>query len=147
MTDYYKTLGVPKTATEAAIKKAYRKLAKKYHPDANPDNPKAEKVFKAVAEAYGILGDKDKRAAYDLRISGGPAQSQAHAKSRAYRSSSGFRRTSELTEDDFRRTGSAFENFFGFNPESDSPDLKKDPNVKPMKTADAMKQMFGNLRF
>ncbi|VAX21757.1 Chaperone protein DnaJ [hydrothermal vent metagenome] len=63
--DYYKTLGVTKSSTEAEIKKAYRKLAKKYHPDRNQDNKKAEEKFKEVSEAYAVLSDKTKRAKYD----------------------------------------------------------------------------------
>ncbi len=63
--DYYEVLGVNRDADEAAIKKAYRKLAMKYHPDRNPDNKEAEEKFKEVKEAYEILSEADKRAAYD----------------------------------------------------------------------------------
>ena len=64
--DYYEVLGVSKTATDEELKKAYRKLAKKYHPDANPDNKEeAEKKFKEVNEAYEVLSDKQKRNMYD----------------------------------------------------------------------------------
>ena len=63
--DYYKILGVDKKADEASIKKAYRKLAKKYHPDTNPDNKAAEEKFKEVSEAYEVLSDKEKRSKYD----------------------------------------------------------------------------------
>jgi len=63
--DYYEVLGVNKDASEDEIKKAYRKLAMKYHPDRNPDNPKAEDHFKEAKEAYEILTDPNKRAAYD----------------------------------------------------------------------------------
>lgn len=63
--DYYEVMGVPKNATDAEIKKAYRKLAKKYHPDLNPGDKAAEASFKEVNEAYEVLSDKDKRARYD----------------------------------------------------------------------------------
>lgn len=63
--DYYETLGISKTATADEIKKAYRKLAMKYHPDQNKDNAEAEAKFKEVTEAYDVLKDEQKRAAYD----------------------------------------------------------------------------------
>jgi molecular chaperone DnaJ len=63
--DYYKLLDLPKTASADEIKKAYRRLAMKYHPDRNPDDPEAEHKFKACKEAYEILTDPQKRAVYD----------------------------------------------------------------------------------
>ncbi len=63
--DYYEVLGVSKTATLDEIKKAYRRLAIKFHPDKNPDDPAAEERFKEASEAYAVLSDADKRAAYD----------------------------------------------------------------------------------
>lgn len=71
--DYYKVLGVGKNATEDEIKKAYRKLAIKYHPDRNPDDAKAEEKFKEAAEAYDVLHDPQKRQAYDQFGFDGPA--------------------------------------------------------------------------
>ena len=63
--DYYEVLGVDKNADDATIKKAYRQLAKKYHPDANPGDKEAEEKFKEAGEAYAVLSDPKKRAAYD----------------------------------------------------------------------------------
>lgn len=63
--DYYKILGIPKTANESDIKTAYRKLARKYHPDLNPNNKEAEKKFKEINEANEVLSDPEKRKKYD----------------------------------------------------------------------------------
>lgn len=63
--DYYEVLGVDKNATESDIKKAYRKLARQYHPDVNPGNKEAEEKFKEITEAYEVLSDPEKRARYD----------------------------------------------------------------------------------
>ncbi|HEY3052350.1 MAG TPA: DnaJ domain-containing protein, partial [Thermoanaerobaculia bacterium] len=63
--DYYEVLGIERAASLDEIKKAYRKLALKYHPDKNPGNTQAEEKFKEAAEAYGVLSDEEKRARYD----------------------------------------------------------------------------------
>ncbi|MCD6097776.1 J domain-containing protein [bacterium] len=63
--DYYKTLGVPENASEEEIKRAFHRLARKYHPDANPNDPQAAEKFKRISEAYEVLSDKKKRAQYD----------------------------------------------------------------------------------
>lgn len=63
--DYYQLLGVPKNASDADIKKSFRRLAMKYHPDRNADNPEAEEQFKKIKEAHDVLSDPKKRAAYD----------------------------------------------------------------------------------
>src|SRR2546421_11998194 len=63
--DYYEVLGVNRDASEEDLKKSYRRLAMKWHPDRNPENPKAEEHFKEAKEAYEVLADANKRAAYD----------------------------------------------------------------------------------
>src|SRR5438552_17925082 len=63
--DYYEVLGIARNAPEEEIKRAYRKLAVKVHPDKNPDDPHAEEKFKELGEAYDVLMDPNKRAAYD----------------------------------------------------------------------------------
>lgn len=93
--DYYKTLGVDRSATAAEIKKAYRKLARKYHPDVNPDNPDAEKKFKEIQEAYTVLSDKDRRKQYDTfgRMEGdsGAGFDPFRQASSSWRDAGGFR--------------------------------------------------------
>jgi molecular chaperone DnaJ len=69
--DLYATLGVAKTASADEIKKAYRKLARVHHPDANPDDPKAEERFKEISHAHDVLSDPEKRREYDARVSFG----------------------------------------------------------------------------
>src|SRR6201990_3300357 len=77
--DYYSTLGVAKTATEKEIKQAFRKLARKHHPDVNPGDKAAEGRFKELNEAYEVLGDSAKRKKYDELGSNWRAYEQAGA--------------------------------------------------------------------
>jgi molecular chaperone DnaJ len=84
-TDYYAVLGVGKSASASEIKKAYRKLARESHPDANDSDPGAEERFKQVGEAYAVLGDKETRKEYDHAremgyFVGGPAGTQQHVR-------------------------------------------------------------------
>ena len=65
--DYYKILSVSRTASERDIKIAYRRLARRYHPDLNPNNPRAEEIFKAINEAHAVLGDRVQRRQYDAQ--------------------------------------------------------------------------------
>ena len=101
--DYYEVLGVARTASEDDIKKAYRKLALKYHPDHNPDNPEAETKFKEAAEAYEVLRDQGRRSQYDqfghAGMNGG------------FGGFGGF----GSTEDVFAHFGDIFGDLFGFS--------------------------------
>jgi molecular chaperone DnaJ len=99
--DYYDVLGCGKDAQEAELKKAYRRLAMKYHPDRNQDNPAAEDQFKEAKEAYEILSDSDKRAAYDQF---------GHAGVEAGQAGGGFGTGSEAFSDIF---GDVFGDIFG----------------------------------
>lgn len=106
--DFYEVLGVDKSAGIEEIKKAYRKLAVKYHPDRNQDNPEAENKFKEATEAYEILSDEKKRQAYDqygfagVESMGGPSFN-----------ASAFRGFEDLFGDNFGGFGDIFESFFG----------------------------------
>ena len=76
--DFYATLGVSKDASDADVKKAYRKLARMYHPDQNPGDEAAEKKFKEISEAYAVLSDPQERQEYDaIRAMGGGARFSA----------------------------------------------------------------------
>ncbi len=109
--DYYKILGVDKKATQAEIKKKFRKLAIQFHPDKNPDNPKAEQRFKEVNEAYEVLGDADKRKKYDelganwKHYDQFKAQGSGRGRGRQYQYSGDF-------ADFFGQSGGGFSDFF-----------------------------------
>lgn len=102
--DYYEVLGVDRNATETEIKKAYRKLARQYHPDVNPDNKEAEAKFKEISEAYEVLSDPEKRSRYDRF---------GHAGTEAGGFGGGFGGFGGGPGPDFGGFGDIFDMFFG----------------------------------
>jgi len=112
-TDYYELLGVSRTATPEELKKAYRKLAIKYHPDKNPGNKEAEEKFKSISQAYEVLSDPEKRARYDQF---GPDAFSGAAGRNPFGGGAGFQDPMDLFSQIFgggRGGGSIFEEFFG----------------------------------
>jgi molecular chaperone DnaJ len=103
--DYYEILGVPRTASSEEVKRAYRKLAVKFHPDKNPDDPHAEEKFKELGEAYDVLMDADKRSAYDRYGHAAFAQGTG--------ARGGFHDPFDIFREVFGGGGGIFETFFG----------------------------------
>lgn len=127
--DYYRILGAREDATEEEIKKSYWKVAKKYHPDSNPRDKDAEKRFKEAAEAYAVLGDAEKRRAYDkVRLqdhTAGPEQKRPDRNKKTSQTTASF---------DFNSMSSNFEQYFGFRPGTSQVDEEKLHTNKKIKT-------------
>ena len=115
--DYYEVLGVNRDADEEAIKKAFRRLAMKHHPDRNPDNPKAEELFKEAKEAYEILSDANKRAAYYHRYSQAGVDPRPRA-SMASRGAAGFSGFADAFGEIFNRARGGRSSGSGVKPET-----------------------------
>ncbi|MCR5080686.1 MAG: DnaJ domain-containing protein [Treponema sp.] len=107
MEDLYQLLGVSKTASQEEIKKAYRNLAFKYHPDRNQGNADAEAQFKKINEAYSVLGDETKRRQYDMYGSSQNTSYSNYSNSRAYQQEA----YSDLYEEFFRNASEQFRNY------------------------------------
>lgn len=109
MLDYYRILGVTPQATEKDIKAAYRKLAKKYHPDVIKDDPDRNKKMYEIQEAYGVLGDEEKRKQYDSTLEAGRERSRTG-------SGTWDPKVQKKEPEHGAPDMSQFERFFGFQP-------------------------------
>jgi DnaJ-class molecular chaperone len=139
MKDLYKVLGVAESADEAAIKKAYRKLAKEYHPDVTGNDKKKTERFKEINEAYAVLGDKEKRAEYErlknapIRPDGMPEGFDAEAFARTFGGMRGGRGVTFESED----LGDLFATLFGDGRRGGSP-FGGGARVRPARGADVI---------
>ncbi|HNQ24793.1 MAG TPA: J domain-containing protein [Phycisphaerae bacterium] len=146
--DFYEVLGLAKTASPEEIKRAYRSLAKKYHPDRNPNDPSAERSFKEVQEAYSVLGNTEKRAQYDQfgRVGVGEWTTEPTGE-RMYTWGGGTRISMEDLEDLFSMFGTAgggggerssgfFDQFFGASPGGAGTRTRRRPAAQPARGAD-----------
>jgi curved DNA-binding protein CbpA len=136
---YYAILGVNQTDDGDAIKKAYRRLAKQYHPDLNPGDKAAEERFKDIGEAWETLGDTDKRRKYDEELSGGQKQKPFAAPSSKAPSSN-----RPMTQEDFFRMQGAFDSIFSEASIKDSASRKARANPKnPLDTSAFFEHVMG----
>ncbi|TKH34855.1 molecular chaperone DnaJ [Paenibacillus polymyxa] len=146
MTNYYELLGVGRDASEAEIKQAYRKLAKKYHPDTNQGSEEATRKFKLIHEAYNTLRDEALRQAYDAELirkaTGTSGEQQEKARGAAAPSGGTRRAAKGFNPADI---GTDFEQFFGFHPKTKegSPGKKMKKSGDPTDTSAMFNQFFG----
>ncbi len=134
MENYYKILGVSENVTNEELKKVYRKLAKKYHPDANVGNTQAEEMFKKVSKAYEVLSDETSRAKYDREIKGNFNNFDTNTNNKKTS-------TSSVNEDIFNRFNgfNVFEQAFGMNNKANN-----SKNIKATKNPMDFTDMFEN---
>lgn len=142
MQDPYVLLGIPRTATAEEIKKAYRVLAKKCHPDLHPGDKEAEQRFKEINEAYEILGDEAKRKAFDVE--------QARTAQKAGKTNVNPKRAAAPAADfDISNLAQGFERFFGFDPkdgtivDEEKLGVKKTGKKNPMDVSDLFAKYMG----
>lgn len=134
MKNYYEILGVTKDVTKDDLKKAFRKLARKYHPDVNPGNKEAEAKFKTINEAYNTLSDDSLKAVYDAKLEGnidnsGPTGAAAKT-------------APNFQPFNFDNLDKTFESFFGFNPKTRETTMRKEKKANPLDTSDLFEQYF-----
>lgn len=114
MTDWYSVLQVSRQASEGEIKSAYRKMAKRCHPDAHPGDQKCEARFREITEAYTILSDANKRRKYDEELGRQPKEEEKTSKAPREKTKSG----TDAAKVNFEDISRNFESFFGFDPKT-----------------------------
>ena len=136
MENYYKILEVEENVTGVELKKVYRKMAMKYHPDKNQGDKKSEEMFKKISEAYTILSDSKLRENYDKKCKQNNNKTSKNEnkkyKKEAKSSGEGF---------DFENVEKSFESFFGFNPKSNEGKVKS-KKKNPLDTSDMFNSFF-----
>lgn len=146
MKNYYKILEIEPTAEQADIKKAFRTLAKKYHPDRNKDNEEALRKFQDINEAYEVLGKEDSRKKYDDSLKKADEKKTNFSSKRDTGKSShnsGKAKKSGNTKADFENLNSYFENFFGFSANSDYVNEDKlNKNKNPLDVSNMFNAFF-----
>ncbi|MFF2484394.1 J domain-containing protein [Paenibacillus sp. NPDC058071] len=147
MATYYDILDISRQATPDQVKQAYRKLAKRYHPDVNGGSREAEKQFKEVQEAYETLSDPGKRSAYDERLAAGgqrASEGGPQKTGRADHAAAGAGKKAGV-DFDMNQMSQQFEQFFGFQPKNKADESGKPQSKKsnPLDTTDLFNRFFG----
>ncbi|MCX7746222.1 MAG: DnaJ domain-containing protein [Clostridia bacterium] len=142
MKSYYEILEIRRSASPEEIKKAYRVLAKKFHPDINPGNREAEERFKEINEAYNTLGDETLKKAYDDKLDG-KSEAKEGPGSNKKRTQGGQSAQNQYQNIDLEDIEKSFENFFGFNPKTKKPSMKKENKKNPLDATGFFDQYFG----
>lgn len=143
MEDYYKILQVNRDASFEEIKKSFRRLAKEYHPDKNPNNPKVEDIFKKLNDAYMILGDSDKRSSYNRKL----VKYEQENSSDVFQTNQNQTQKSKASNFDFFQTNDVFTSFFGFDTDGKRQKKVYDDLVQPVKNKDLFDKFFGKGHF
>ena len=147
MKNYYEVLGVSRDATKDEIKKAFRVMAKKYHPDKNKDDNDAIKKFQDASEAYEVIGNEESRAEYDKKLDGfNSRKSQAGPgfKGKSEGDKSKTETTSKSSKSPYENLQDCFEGFFGFKPNSSKVDKDKmgKKSKNPIDTSSMFESFF-----
>lgn len=141
MENYYKILGLERDASQEEIKKAFRKLAKQYHPDVNNRTQEAEEKFKKINEAYNVLNKESLREEYDLKLDNAERGTEG-LKYSAKKKESEKRNKNSYQNININDIEKSFENFFGFNPKSKEK-INKENKKNPIDTTDIFEKYFG----